>query len=146
MIDLQPQLIEAVVAFSQRLEVFDLKGHVVEPETAGRNRRGVERCPKQGEVMVNLAAGQENRLLRRFPCHLKAQHLSVELGGYVQVSDVQDQMTNRQELCYRLASSESLKTRPRAGLDSAFASLGGCQIAAAIVVADTAMFQVPPEV
>ena len=46
MIDLYSQLIEAVAEFPQRLNVFDLKGHMVESEAARRNRRGVGRRSK----------------------------------------------------------------------------------------------------
>jgi len=79
MIDLQPQHLETIVELPQRLEVFNLQGHVVESQATGRHWQGVGRRSEQGKVMVDLAAGQEHRPLGRFPCHLKAQHLGVEL-------------------------------------------------------------------
>ena len=78
---------------------------MIQTQTSRRYRSCVWNCLKQGEVVVDLAAGQERAHSGTFQGNLKSEHFGVELNRCGNVSYVKNQVADSFWLCHENSSS-----------------------------------------
>ena len=84
---------QVAVDLFQGVQVLDLNGEVVEAELSLGDGESVLGSLEQGQVVVDLAAGEEGAG-GAGQGDFKPQDFGVELGGSLDVLYVQDQVTN----------------------------------------------------
>ena len=89
---LHAHVLQLVVVLGEHVEVFHLKGHVVQPQRAFLDRLGVGRSLEQGQVVVDLAAGEEGAEPGAVYGNFKPQDFGVELRRGFLVAHVDYQM------------------------------------------------------
>ena len=84
----QIPLFQDVEVLGQHFEVFHLQSHVIQTQGPFGNRGGVWSCLEQGQVVVNLATGQERAHSGAFQGNLKPEYLGIELNRCGDIFDI----------------------------------------------------------